>query len=92
MFTAMIPSLVQTFIMSCLDCSSGFLSAFPGLRLSYFLLCQSDYSKHKYEHVTLLLKMLHELPVPDRVKTKLLSKTFKAFYYIALAAMLGKGG
>lgn len=88
----MIPSLVQAFIMSCLDCSSGFLSDFPDLRLSYSLLCQSDYSNHKYEHVTPLLRMLHELPILHRVKTRLLSKTFKAFYDIALAAMLGKGG
>jgi hypothetical protein len=81
-FIAIILSLFQVFIVSCLDHSSGFLSDFSNLRLFYFLPYQKDYWKHKYEYATPLLKTLHEL-ITHKMNIKLLSKIVD-FYCVSL--------
>ena len=77
--------LVHAFIFSHLDCNNGLLLGVPEAQLTRLQRVQNSAArlvtrKRKFEHVTLILRSLHWLPIRARIQFKVLTLVFKCLH------------
>ena len=78
-----IKTLVHAFVTCKLDHCNSLLYGLPKYLIEKVQLVQNCAARfvvgrHKYEHITPVLKQLHWLPVEDRIVFKMLLLTYKA--------------